>query len=217
MRIRASAVVISVMAIMIAVLLWAVIYFARDEWHLKADQRDDDLPVRSHVGADNGFATVQVSEPGQRASGIVTHEIEEATSRGSIELYGSVVNVQPLLDLRARYVAAIAEARALRAAAASSEAEYRRVKKLFEQDRNASERALQAAQAQWSADQAHVAGADQAIAAAHASIRVAFGEVLAKWATNRNRKHSKASRSNVNRSCNSCFPSICRRRPARLV
>jgi len=184
MRIRASAIIISVMAVMIAVLLWAVIYFARDEWHLQADQRDDDLPVRSHVSIENGFTSVQVSEPGQRASGIVAQEIEEASSRASVEIYGTVVNIQPLLDLRTRYVAAISEARALRAAAASSEAEYRRVKKLFEQDRNASERALQVAQAQWSADQAHVAGADQAIAAAHASIRVAFGEALAKWATN---------------------------------
>jgi len=184
MRIRASAVIISVMAVLIAVLLWAVIYFARDEWHLKAEGHADELPVRSQVSTENGFATVQVSEQGQRASGIATQEIEEGSSRASVEIYGMVVNIQPLLDLRARYVTAISEARALRAAAASSEAEYRRVKKLFEQDRNASERAVQVAQAQWSADQAHVAGADQAISAAHASIRVAFGDTLAKWATN---------------------------------
>jgi hypothetical protein len=184
MRVQASAVIISVMAVLIAVLLWAVIYFARDEWHLKADARDDDLPVRSHVAAENGFATVQVSEQGQRASGIQTRELEEASSRASTEVYGTVVNIQPLLDLRARYIAAIAEARAVRAAAANSEAEYRRVKKLFEQDRNVSERALQAAQAQWGADQAHVAAAEQAISAAHANIRIAWGEALAKWATN---------------------------------
>lgn len=184
MRIHASAVIISVMAVLIAVLLWAVVYFARDEWHLKAETRDDNLPVHANVGNEEGFATVRVSEQGQRASGIATREVEEATARASAEVYGTVVNVQPLLDLRARYVAAISEARALRAAAVNTEAEYHRVKKLFDQDRNVSERSVQTAQAQWSADQARAAGADQAIAAVHASIRVAWGEALARWATN---------------------------------
>ena len=80
MRIRASAVIISVMAVLIAVLLWAVIYFARDEWHLKAEGHADELPVHSQVSTENGFATVQVSEQGQRASGIATQEIEEGSS-----------------------------------------------------------------------------------------------------------------------------------------
>ncbi len=184
MRIRASTVIISVMAVAIAVQLWAVVYFARDEWHLSAQKRDDDLPVQANVRNEAGYATVHVSQQGQRASGIVTRELEEASSRTGMEVYGTVVNIQPLLDLRARYVAAIAEARALRAAAANSESEYRRVKKLFDQDRNVSERAVQAAQAQWAADQAHVGGADQAIAAAHANIRISYGPVLANWATN---------------------------------
>src|SRR5262249_11385348 len=166
MRIQASAVIISVMAVVIAILLWAVIYFARDEWHLKAQARDDDLPVRSQVSNKDGFAAVHVSAQGQRASGIVVQELAEATARASAEVYGTVVNIQPLLDLHARYVTAVSEARALRAAAASSEAQYRRVKKLFDQDRNASERAVQAAQAQWTTDQAHAAAADQAISAA---------------------------------------------------
>lgn len=184
MRISAASVIISVMAVLIAALLWAVVYFARDEWHLKADARDDNLPVHANVGNEDGFATVRVSAQGQRASGIATRELEQAAARASTEVYGTVANIQPLLDLRARYVAAIAEARALRAAAANSEADYQRVKKLFDQDRNVSERSVQAAQAQWNADQARVSGADQAIAAVHASIGVAWGEALARWATN---------------------------------
>ena len=64
----------------------------------KRRARDDDLPVRSQVSTENGFATVQVSEQGQRASGIATQEIEEGSSRASVEIYGIVVNIQPLLD-----------------------------------------------------------------------------------------------------------------------
>jgi hypothetical protein len=184
MRLTPSTVIISMMAVLIALLLWGLIYFARDEWHLKAEARDDDLPMRSQVSVENGFATVHVSQAGQQASGIKTQELQETSSRASAEVYGIVANVQPLLDLRARYMSAVSEARAMRAAAANSEAEYRRVKKLFDQDRNLSERAVQAAQAQWSADQARLAAADQAVAAAHASIRIAWGERLAQWATN---------------------------------
>jgi hypothetical protein len=183
MRVSASSVIISVMAVAIALLLWALIYFARDEWHLRADARDDDLPVRSHVRVENGFATVEVSAAGQQASGIKTQMLTEASARAGTELYGTVANIQPLLDLRARYIAAVSEARALRAVAANSEAEYRRAKKLFDQDRNVSERTVQAAQAQWNADQAHLHAADQAIEAAHANIRIAWGDKLAQWAT----------------------------------
>ena len=101
MRIHASAAIISVMAVLIAVLLWAVVYFARDEWHLKAETRDDNLPVHANVGNEEGFATVRVSEQGQRASGIATREVEEASVRASAEVYGTVVNIQPLHDLHA--------------------------------------------------------------------------------------------------------------------
>jgi hypothetical protein len=184
MKPRASAIIIALMGVAIAILLYLVVYFARDEWHVKAEARDDDLPVSSRVATEDGFATVQISEQGQRASGIAVRELEETSARASTEVYGSVVNVQPLLDLRARYAAAVADARAVRAAAANSEADYRRSRKLFEQDRNVSERVVQAAQAQWNADQARVSGAEQAMAAAYASLRVAFGEALADWATN---------------------------------
>jgi hypothetical protein len=183
MKLQGSTVVISAMAVLIAALLWAVVYFARDEWHVKAQTRADDLPVQANVRSEEGFAVVHISEQGQRASGIAVREIEEASASASAEVYGTVINIQPLLDLRARYVAAIAEARALRAAAANSEADYHRAEKLFEQERNVSERAVQSARAQWHADQARVVGAEQAASAAHASIRAAWGEALARWAT----------------------------------
>jgi hypothetical protein len=63
-------------------------------------------------------------------------------------------------------------------------ADYQRLKRLFEDDRNVSERAVQTAEATWKADQARLAAADQTVAAAHDNIRVAWGEVLAGWATN---------------------------------
>jgi hypothetical protein len=99
-------------------------------------------------------------------------------------VYGVIVNVQPLIDLRARYSTSVADARSLRAAASNSATDYQRFKKLFEDDRNVSERVLQAAEAQWKTDQARLAAAEQAVALVRDSIRSSWGEVLAGWATN---------------------------------
>ena len=183
MRLNLQTVVIAVMAVIMAVLFWAVVYFGRDELRLTTAAPQDELPVRSTVTSEEGYAAVRVSKESQRASGIVTRALEPATGQASSEVYGVVVNVQPLMDLRARYNAAVADARALRAAAAGSGAEYRRVKALYDDERNVSERALQAAEAQWKADQARLAAADQSVVATRDSIGSAWGETLARWAT----------------------------------
>ena len=182
--VRPSAVIISAMAVVIAVLLWALVYFARDEWRLQAEAPEDELPVESAVERHNGFAAVRIDEASQAASGIAIAVLKPASAHASAQLYGIVIGIQPLIDLRGRYIAAVSEARGLRAAVANSDAEYRRVKQLFEDDRNVAQRTVQAAEAQLKADEARFAAAEQQIAAAHASIRANWGPVLANWATN---------------------------------
>ncbi|MEO8628720.1 MAG: hypothetical protein ABI612_11550 [Betaproteobacteria bacterium] len=184
MKMDRSAVVIGAMALVIAVLVCALVYYARDELHLATPANDDDMPVQSHVEQQNGTPAVRVAKSSQDATGIATAMLQPAASQASAEVYGAVVNIQPLLDLRARYVAAAAEARALRAVAANSEAEYQRAKKLFDDDRNVAQRAVQSAEAQFKSDQARLAAADQTSIIAHESIRNAWGPVLAQWATN---------------------------------
>jgi len=172
------------MAVVIAVLAWALVYFGRDELHLAAKGPEDEIPVHSALSKQGGSAAVRLSKESQEASGIAVQTLKKARADALAEVYGVVVNVQPLLDLRARYGASVSEARSLRAAASNSAADYQRSKKLFEDDRNVSERALQAAEAQWKADQARLAAAEQAVAAVHDAIRAGWGEVLTGWATN---------------------------------
>jgi hypothetical protein len=183
MKATPQSAIIAAMAVVIAVLAWALVYFARDELALQTEAPEEEISVQSAVGEAEGFAAVKVSAESQEASGIAVQALESAHSEASAEIYGVVVNVQPLMDLRARYVEAVANLRALRAAAANSTSEYQRLRKLFDDDRNVSERAVQAAQAQWNADQARLAAAEQATRAAHDSIRASWGEVLANLAT----------------------------------
>ncbi len=182
MKSNRATVVIAVMAVIIAALGWALIYFARDELHLNAKAPEDEIPVQSAVSSEEGFSQVKVTQASQEASGIAFRSLQAARAEAAAEVYGVVVNVQPLIDLRARYISAVSDARAARAVAANSGTEYQRLRKLFEDDRNVSERAVQAADATWKADQARVTAIDQAVAAAHASIRASWGEVLAGWA-----------------------------------
>jgi hypothetical protein len=180
---RVQTVIIASMAVVIAVLVWALIYFARDELHLKAKAPEDEVPLQSALSRQGGSAAVRLSKESQAASGIVVHALEEARAGAAAEVYGVIVNVQPLIDLRARYGAAVLDARSLRAAASNGAAEYQRLKRLFEDDRNVSERAVQAAETQWKADQARLAAAEQSAAAAQDTIRAGWGDALARWAT----------------------------------
>jgi hypothetical protein len=183
MKARPQTVVIVSMAVVIAALAWALVYFARDALQLKAKAPENEIPVQSALSRHNGSAAVRLAKESQVASGIALRSLERARAQAAAEVYGVIVNVQPLIDLRARYGTAVFEARSVRAAAANSSAEYQRLKRLFEDDRNVSERAVQVAEAQWKADQAKLAAADQAVAAARDTIRAGWGEVLSSWAT----------------------------------
>ena len=184
MKARPQTVIIVSMAVVIAALAWALVYFGRDELHLTAKVPENEIPVRSALGMQGGSAAVRLPKESQEASGITVRTLEQARADAAAEVYGVIVNVQPLIDLRARYGASVSDARSLSAAASNSAADYQRFKKLFEDDRNVSERALQVAEAQWKADQAKLAAAEQAVTAARDTIRAGWGEVLAGWAAN---------------------------------
>jgi hypothetical protein len=177
-----NTLLIAVMAVVIAVLAVALVYFARDELELTAEHPEEEIETPSAVGEQGGFATVSVSPESQKASGIETAGLKQARSTSAADVYGIVVSLQPLYEQRGRYLAALAERRALRAAAANSRGEYERLKRLFADDRNVSERAVQAAEAQWKSDEARVQGAEQSAESIRDEIRAAWGPAITEWA-----------------------------------
>ncbi len=103
MRTRPQTIIIASMALVIAVLAWALVYFGRDEMHLSAKAPEDEIPVRSALSMQGGSAAVRLTKESQEASGIAVQTLEKARAEAAAEVYGVIVNVQPLLDLRARY------------------------------------------------------------------------------------------------------------------
>jgi len=182
MKFDRTTILIGVMALIIAVLAWAVVYYARDELELQAEGEEEAIPTQSTVGSEGGFATVRVTPESQKATGLETAALRSAQGQATVEVYGVVADLQPLFDARGRYLAALSEARALRAIADNSHDEYERVRKLFEDERNVSERAMQAARAQWQSDQARLAATRQSAEGLYDTMRTTWGVTVSEWA-----------------------------------
>lgn len=175
--------IIALMALIIAALAFALIFYARDELRWTAERPEESIPSASGVKDDDGEPAVTVTPASQKASGIVTVALKEATARSASDVYGTVVNLQPLYELRGRYLAAAAEARALRSTVTASRAEFERTRRLYEDDRNLSQRALQSAEAQWKGDLGRLQAAEQLSVSLLDTMRASWGPTLTKWAT----------------------------------
>jgi hypothetical protein len=177
-----SSIVIAVMAVVIAALAWALVYYARDELGLQVAGESEEIATQSAVNNEGGHVTVTVSAESQKASGLATAALRRARGEAAAEVYGAVVDLQPLFDARGRYLAAASDVQGLRAIAEASRAEYERVRKLYEDERNISERAMQAARAQHEADQAKLIAMRQSAASLYDTMRSSWGAVVAGWA-----------------------------------
>ncbi|MBM3394027.1 MAG: hypothetical protein FJY37_05225 [Betaproteobacteria bacterium] len=182
MRLSRSGITIGVMAVMIAVLFGALVYFARDELSIVDEHEEEAIPTASAVSQQDGATVITASTQTQRASGIATRELAGANSQAYAEVHGTVLDPAPLFAQRGDYLAALAQVRAQRIAVASSENEYQRAKRLFADDRNVSERSLQSAQTQWRSDQARLEAAQQGARALSDALRALWGDNLAQSA-----------------------------------
>ena len=192
MRLSASHVLIALMALVITALSWALIYFARDELKFSDGEYEEAIEIAYTATVENGRALVRVNAQSQAASGIATRELAAAESADAIEIYGTVVNIQPLLELRARFLAAAGEARARKVATDAARGEYRRMDTLYRDDRNVSEQTLRNAEARYRAELAQFEAARAAATAVRQSLLTAWGKVLAEWAIDPDSRRLKA-------------------------
>ncbi len=184
MILRPAHAIIAVMAVIITLLSWALIYYSRDELGTQAEKHDEHIKAVSTARVDGGRPVVRISAESQKAAGIAVQALKSARREAAVEVYGIVANLQPLAELRGRYLAATAESRAARATLAAAESEYRRMEMLFRDDRNVSEQALMSAEGRYRAEVARQAAADQAAASIGDAMRGTWGETVTGWATN---------------------------------
>lgn len=167
--------------VIIVGLVWVLVFFGKDEY--EAAQREDEIATPSRVTQENGAAVVTLSVQAQKISGIAATPLKPANFQAERVSYGSVVGIEPLTELRARYQAALADANVVRASLANSQQDYQRMQVLNKDNRNVSDRALQAAEATWKADQARLVAAETLASGIRDSMRQQWGDVLTGWAT----------------------------------
>ena len=156
-------------------------------WLLRGPSIPPPTPPAGPVSVVNGLTVVEIKPAVQRASGLQEQTVAAASSSApsGSTAYGTVMDIQPLVDWRGKYVTAQAQDQAARAQWNVARAELDRLRTLHAEDQNASLKAVQAAQAEEER-------ARSALSASAASVRVLqadalqeFGPVLAGWAQGR--------------------------------
>jgi hypothetical protein len=181
---RKITLIIALQAFLIVMLVWMLVFYGKDEYEAYIQGgEEEEIETPNLVITEEGSTIVTLSPATQAQSDIRTTPLKAAAYQDAFYSYGHVVSIEPLLDLRTRYLAARAEANVARASLANSRSEYERLKQLNEDDRNVSDRAVAAAEALWKADEARVAAADSAANVIRANIRQAWGESLAEDVT----------------------------------
>lgn len=141
-------------------------------------ERERPISVPSRVVSQEGGTTVTFDPQTQKLADIGVAALEQTIRRGETTALAMVLSPQALTDLRNRYVAATAQTGKAVAALDASHREYERLKSLHGDDRNISDKALQAAEAAWRGDQAAEQSAQATVDAIKQEIRQTWGTVL---------------------------------------
>jgi len=98
-----------------------------------------------------GINAVQLTPEQVTAAGLVSRPLEATVREAEVTSFGKVLDIQPLLDLRSRLRAAIADTEVAEAALRLAEKNRNRIQALYEADIIAS-RELSQVEAQWQSD-----------------------------------------------------------------
>jgi hypothetical protein len=124
---------------------------------------------------------VVLTEEVQKAGGIVTAVLEPTLYSEQIEAYGTVLRPDGLLQTRNSYVVAKSSLQKAGAALQASKGEYERLKSLNENDKNISDRMLQAAAATMEADRAAESEARENLRSVRSAAELQWGSTLSGW------------------------------------
>ncbi|MBV8619207.1 MAG: hypothetical protein JOY84_10120 [Curvibacter sp.] len=162
---------------MVGFVTWGFIAGRQERSEEQDRARPVEVPSRV-VALPEGMAVIFDAETQERAD-IAISSVQMATRRGEVEALAAVLSAQDLIDLRSAYVAASTQVDRAQAAAHTSRREFERIRTLHGDEFNVSTKTLEAAQAQWQADEAAARGALEALAAQEQSASQRWGGVLA--------------------------------------
>lgn len=170
---------IIVLAGVAALLVWA---FVEGRKELTMEQeRERPIQAPSRVSIQDGERVITLDQAAQMKSGIAVSPVESIAHREEFRAYGTVLQSQDLIDVRNTAAAATARMEKAQAGLEMSRKASERLKVLREDNRNISDKALQAAEATRRSDEAEARAAEQAVLALESVARQRWGGVIARW------------------------------------
>ncbi len=180
---RKLAIVLGLQAFLIVVLFWMLVFYGKDEFESMTQQAEEEIDTPSRVASEKGVTIINISSATQEQSEITTSSLKSSKHQSSINSYGSVVSIDSLIDLRARYLAAKADIEVLRTALSYNKNEFTRLQALNQDDKNISDKAVATARSNIKADEAKIAAAESNAKNIADSMRQIWGETLTQHAT----------------------------------
>ncbi len=152
---------------------------------VRADSDDDDstppIQAQSHVARVNGHTVLNFDAQAQRTNQIVVTTLSAARRSAETPAAATVLDLQPLLDLQSKYMAAKTAITQAHATATASEDEYKRLSGLNGSGDNVSAKSIEAARAMAASDAAALANARQSLANLQDSARLHWSPTVANW------------------------------------
>jgi hypothetical protein len=138
------------------------------------------IAALSRVTMQDGAVVVTMKPDEQQRSGFRTAALRLISRRQEFQATAVVLPIQDLINLRNGYVTANAQLEKAKAAFNVSQREYERLNNLYQNERNASAKAVQAAQGAMQSDQAAVNAAQDSVFLEQNNIRQLWGDALAR-------------------------------------
>ncbi|WP_432258071.1 metal transporter [Cupriavidus sp. TMH.W2] len=150
----------------------------------QASEAAREAPVRSpvRVAVENGLTMLTVDDAAQARSGIQLQALDAIQPTTGTTVYGTVIDLQPLVDLMSRYAASAADLESAKAAAEAARAELERTQALYADVQNASLKTLQAARSANAAATAKVKSLQANMSGIVASAQQQYGAIVSSWA-----------------------------------
>ncbi len=162
-----------------ALLVWTFIEGRKER--LMGQERERPVMAPSRVQIQDGESIIHIDKDTQIKSGIVLGTPTLISYQEEIKAYGTVLQLQEFFDLHNRYAEARARLRKIRASLTATCKEYERLKALNEDNKNASDKAVQAAETAWRSDVTESRVAQETIRILKVKARQQWGDILTLW------------------------------------
>lgn len=180
---RKLATIIGLQALLIVMLFWVLVFYGKDEYEALNQEEEEQITSENRVENKQGATVITVSKSTQAQSDINTSALKASTHQIGISNYGNVLAIDGLIELRARYLAAKADAQILSASLTQNKSEYHRLLTLNQDDKNVSDKAVASALAESQSNEAKVLAAETHAKNIAESMQQAWGKALTQLAT----------------------------------